>query len=189
MSHLTLGPGNCPIGDPCGTSGQRALGPHAHGPQPNEGRPEGTEGARPWPLAGGRVQGAGGDLPGTTGKPQSWLWAAAGVPACLSAPHAQRQGPTVWAGGGSWPCPRAASAPRTLLPALQLSAAQGGWGCRRTPRAEDSVRMGPHKAPLCWPAHSTWEALRTWGQGGRRYPQVCCRDPSPKNKSEHSDPP
>lgn len=150
------GPGNCPTGDPCGTSDWRALGTHTHGPHPKEGRPEGTERARSWPPAA-RVQRAGWGL---TRHPQesrrAGCGAAAGVPACLSAPvNTKRQGPTVRAGGGSWPCPRAASGPRTLLPALRL------W-CSRTPWVGDSVRTGPHRIPLCWPTHSTGGAQDLW---------------------------
>lgn len=163
MSHLPWGQEIVPLGihvEPLtgGPSEHTPMGPH-----PKEGRPEGTERARSWPPVA-RVQRAGWGL---TRHPQesrrAGCGAAAGVPACLSAPvSTKRQGPTVWAGGGSWPCPRAASGPRTLLPALRL------W-CSRTPWVGDSVRTGPHRAPLCWPTHSTGGA-QDLGAGWPQWP-------------------
>lgn len=130
-----------------------------------------------WRAAGCREQ------VGTYQAPQESRRAGCGRPReCLPAsqPHTHRdKGPLCGQEAGAGLVPELRQHPGPSCQPCSSGAAQGGWGCRRTPRAEDSVRMGPHKAPLCWPAHSTWEALRTWGQGGHSYPQVCCRDSSP----------
>lgn len=112
-----------------------------------------------------RVQGAG---RGLTRHPQecrrAGCGAAAGVPPCLSAPHTWIQGPSVWAGGGSWPCPRAASGPRTLLPALQLWCSTGVGGAGGHPGWKKVSGWG-HTRPL----YAGWPTLpgRRSGPGGR----------------------
>lgn len=105
VSRLPLEPGNCPTGDP-----------RAHGPQPKEGQPGRTEGAGSRP---GRLGSREGTHRAPQGSRTAGCGAATGLPACLRTQRAEwRQGPTVWAGGGSWPGPRAASRPRTLPPAV-----------------------------------------------------------------------
>lgn len=136
VSYLPLEPETCPTGDP-----------RTHGPQPKEGQQGGQK--ERW-LCPERLGSREGTHRAPQGSRTSGCGAATGPPACLPAclgtQRAEwRQGPTVWAGGGGWPGPRAVPRPRTLPPAAWLWFSRAIRGCR---------------------GHSGWGPGSGWGHTG-----------------------